>query len=133
MVTGFPSAPVLVDAVRNLPGFFFEKSLKKTTARSSASGLGVAGLSFKLRHYPGIGLCPRVYEITVGCIRFHPCLGKGIVLVSPLGHNLGFAPVFVRVKPGIDVGSYELPGLWSALILCYNRQRAGNPVAQLVI
>ena len=129
VVTDLPPS-VLVTADRNLPGFFFEKSSKKTTARSGAFGSGVAGLSFiHLATICWISLCPSVHIGRRGLRPFSPRPGQGSCAGPPIGRQSWVFPGYLSAPNQLSTsGATGFPAFGPLLYVATGPIEPRNPV-----
>ena len=134
VVWSLPSAPLWVTAEGNFPGLSLEKFRRTRRPDRRALGCGSGGVVLNpLGHHGGMRLRPIVHIRAVCRVRLDPGLGKGVVQVRPLRHDVGIALELVLLEPAFDIGRYQLAGLGAASIGHNRTERAGDPVAQRVV
>src|SRR5580658_5393651 len=78
-------------------------------------------------------LGPVSYSLGVRRISAHPSLRQLVVIISPLRDEMRLSLELILLKPSLDVGSNQLAGLGTTLILHDRSQHPCDSVSQRVV
>ena len=110
------------------------RSSRGSTARSAAFGSGVSGILLDpLGYQIRMRLGPIVHVRGVCWVPGHPGLGKGVVQVCPLSHDVRFPLVQIFLKPAFDIRRHKLSCLGAASVFHDWTERPGDAVAQPIV